>query len=312
MSQSDPTCSFLSSPGILVSGLVYLVAGVVFLHTSVVCTSCCCNAPSLGSDRIVPKGPSPQAGSTHTPEKLAPGSIAATPKTPPSKRPIVPPTAPTPLAVKGFQDAVYVGPEASIPKPWRVTVVLHGNYDRPEWQCDTWRAVADFYGWILCPRGIPTYWAPKSEDRWMYRGAERTAREIDAAIAALKTAYPGNVEESDMILVGFSLGAILSPSIIKRHPHRYKTLFVIEGLVDKLDKRQLRELKKNGIQAMGLAMSTGKYRAAAKTVMQWLQKLNVRAEFINMAGAGHDYHPSFSKTARPALKRLTGHDGSPE
>ncbi len=299
MSQIDPTISFLSSPEILVSGLVYFLNGVVLLPTSSACSSP--TPPRIHQERreaVIPD---------RIPHRFKP-SQPQTELPPPHSPP--PPAAPSPLPVEGYHTAVFVGPRPDAQKPWRVTVVLHGNYDRPEWQCETWQMVASFHGWILCPRGVPTYWAQKSEDRWMYRGAPHTAKEIQAALDALKAAYPGQVSDEEMVLVGFSLGAILSPAILQLMPKRFTTLFLIEGAVDKLDKHTLGAIKKSGIRAVGLAMSSGKYRTAAKQVTKWLKKLGMRTAFVNMAGAGHNYRADFTTKGREALRQLINSDES--
>lgn len=305
MSHSDPTLSFLSSPEIFVSGLVYFLAGVI-LHTTL--SSCSSPLKTLSEE----KHKTTTKNNTRTKDPIRSNTATKrqnvettnTPAPPDNVSEPLPPSIPTPLPVDGYRTAVFVGPDMDVPKPWRITVVLHGNYDRPEWQCETWKQVAGFYGFILCPRGIPTYWAPKSEDRWMYRGAEKTSSEINAGISALKSAFPGQISDDGMILVGFSLGAILSPGILRLNPQKFKTLFLIEGLVDKLDKRTLRNIKKTGINRIGLAMSTGKYRIAAKKIVRWNEKLGIQSVFVNMAGAGHNYHPDFPTMGRKALMQL--------
>ena len=229
---------------------------------------------------------------------------APLPVTPPR-----PPTAPADapllhLDVEGFATAVYTEPVQPTLKAQPVTVVLHGNYDRPEWECEVWKTVAGFYGWVVCPRGIPTPWAKKSEDRWMYRGSEQTAKEIDAVLTALKNKYPGSVAETNMVLAGFSLGAILAPHIVIRQPNRFTALFLVEGGLETLDKHYARALTRSGITAIGFAMSSPKLRNLAKTLVPLFQKQGLKTEYVDMAGAGHDYHPAFSSKGREALLRM--------
>jgi predicted esterase len=215
----------------------------------------------------------------------------------------MPPRAPQPLPVEGFFPASHVGPEdLSGPKP--VTVVLHGNYDRPEWQCETWQRVAAFRGWVLCPRGTPTPWASPAEDRWHYPGRKAVEREIEAALEALETRYAPLVSREEMVLAGFSLGAIYAPGVIIGRPGRFAYLFLIEGGVDKLDKWQLNALKRAGVKGIGMAMSSPKYRSAAKSLMKKIAKRGMRAVFVDMKGAGHNYRSDFVDTGRDALASL--------
>lgn len=225
---------------------------------------------------------------------------------PPALRPLrsTPPTRPAPLVVPGFHPASHVGPDGDMSRSWPVTVVLHGNYDRPEWQCDTWKAAAGFYGWVLCPRGQPTPWALKREDRWHYQGSKAAQREVEAALNALELRYPSRVTRENMVLAGFSLGAILAPGMISEGKGMYTFLFLIEGAVDRMDSVHLRTLQKNGIRGIGFAMSSPRYRKAIPSLLKKTRRLALRAVYVDMRGSGHDYSPDFSLVGQDALSRL--------
>ena len=286
----DPTISFLSSPGSHISGLVYLLLAAI-----------ACSEPvglQTTEPRRIPRSTTVSAAKAPSP---APNieKEPASPGVPWSAPPLL-----ETLPVEGFHTTVYVPPKSRDAKPHPVTIVLHGNFDRPEWQCDTWRDVAASHGWVLCPRGVPTPWAEKSADRWMYRGADRTLTEIDAALTALSRKYNGYVDTHRMVLAGFSLGAILASPIAITSPNRFTTLFLIEGGLKTLDKRKLLALKRSGVEAIGLAMSSPKYRAQAKKLLSTLKKLGIRAQYVDMAGAGHNYHPDFPRKGATALRWL--------
>src|SRR6187402_2399597 len=86
------------------------------------------------------------------------------------------------LPVPGYGTAVVSVPlGAREPRP--VVLALHGNYDRPEWQCEVWRTITGGFPWVLCPRGVPRSDAPKSEDRWTYTTAAKVGDEVRAALA---------------------------------------------------------------------------------------------------------------------------------
>ena len=217
-----------------------------------------------------------------------------------------PPQRPEPLEVEGFAQASHVGPDPREEWPAPVTIVLHGNFDRPEWECDTWQEVAGFHGWILCPRGVRTPWATRREDRWTYNGAAAVRREIDAALAALEARYPGRVSREDTVLAGFSLGAILAPALIENDPGRYPYVFLVEGGLKKLDRRRARGLVRAGVRGAGIAMSGPGRRNMALDVVRWLTAAGARARFVDMRGAGHAYRGDFGVTGRRALEGLLG------
>ncbi|HKY37008.1 MAG TPA: hypothetical protein VJN18_13775 [Polyangiaceae bacterium] len=119
-----------------------------------------------------------------------------------------------PLAVPGFGDAVVSLPlGATEPQP--IALALHGNFDRPEWQCEVWRGITEGKLFVLCPRGIPRGDVPKDYDRWEWGSLAKTKAEVLAALGALGARYPEHVKPGPVIFTGFSLGAILGAKLIQ-------------------------------------------------------------------------------------------------
>ncbi|HEY3237631.1 MAG TPA: hypothetical protein VGJ84_23120, partial [Polyangiaceae bacterium] len=180
---------------------------VAFGLLSLACTRRVINDSHSGTPREL--GSHPEAGATPV------GShSAATPSPdagPASKSKLLPPlqaAEPTlALEVPGFRTAVVSVPTgAREPRP--VWVALHGNFDRPEWQCGVWREVTGAFPFILCPRGSPRTDAPKSLDRWTYLGVAQTEKELEAGLEALRSRFTGYVSDGTVVFLGFSLGAI--------------------------------------------------------------------------------------------------------
>jgi pimeloyl-ACP methyl ester carboxylesterase len=186
--------------------------------------------------------------------------------------------------------------------------VLHGNFDRPEWECAIWSEAAAFHGFVLCPRGVRTPWATRAEDRWTYKGAARVAAEIEAALAALEARYPGRVTRAGLALAGFSLGAILAPDLAAASPGKYSTLFLVEGGVEKIDPRRSAALRRAGVGGIGLAMSAPGRRRAAIAAIPVLRADGIRAIFVDMNGSGHGYSADFGTTGAAALRALVAAD----
>jgi predicted esterase len=132
------------------------------------------------------------------------------------------------LAVPGFRDAV-----ASVPldtsEPRALALALHGNFDRPEWQCEVWRRITRGSVWVLCPRGIPRSDVPASEDRWEWGSLAKTKSELVAAVSALRERFGAHVAPGPMIFTGFSLGAILGARLIQDPELDFGAAVLIEG-----------------------------------------------------------------------------------
>jgi len=217
---------------------------------------------------------------------------------------VVYPREPTDLRVEEFRSASYVGPETFTSEGSPIVIVLHGNYDRPEWQCSTWNRVAAFYGWILCPRGIPSPYAHISEDRWTYRGSAAVIKEIEASVQALKELYPKLIVDNERMLVGFSLGAILAHAVVTDKKGVYKYLYLVEGGAEKLTNAGILSLKQAGIKGIGMAMSTSKNRKHALDAIKRIKKQGLRTVFVDMSGAGHNYRHDFNLTGRKSTEAL--------
>jgi poly(3-hydroxybutyrate) depolymerase len=132
------------------------------------------------------------------------------------------------LAVEGFRDAIVSVPiGARRRRP--ILIALHGNFDRPEWQCETWRDITKGFPFIVCPRGIPRRDVPAKWDRWEYGSMDQTDRELEAGLASLRERFGPYIATGPVLFTGFSLGAILGVGILKRHPGKYGPIVFSEG-----------------------------------------------------------------------------------
>jgi len=293
------------------SGLRHFLVGALALAFAVVAFGCG-SERTPAPERIEPAESASGGSSTESAFAEATAGSSITNAGEPEK-PALPsapdfPSEPTPLEVEGYNPASHVGPDdrESWPKP--VVVVLHGNFDRPEWECTKWKTVAGFHGWILCPRGIRTPWATLEEDRWTYRGSGATAKEVSATIDALDQRYPGRVSRDQTVLVGFSLGAILAPPIARSEPERYPYVFLVEGGGKMIERPWIAAMKKAGVEAVGLAMSLPHLRNKALKAVPRFERAGIRAVFVDMRGAGHGYRDDFAITGKRALEQMVSPD----
>jgi dienelactone hydrolase len=132
------------------------------------------------------------------------------------------------LAVPGFRDAVVSVP-SDASEPRQLVLALHGNFDRPEWQCEVWRRITRGEQWVLCPRGIPRRDVPKELDRWEWGSLASTKQELVAAIAALRARYTEHVASSPVVFTGFSLGAILGARLLQDPELDVGAAVLVEG-----------------------------------------------------------------------------------
>jgi len=174
-----------------------------------------CHGPSQGPSPSA--SPSPSLNSTPIPSsnpslRPSPSAPSAAPAS--TLAPLSAGKGIVPLAVPGFGDAVVSLPlGATEPQP--IALALHGNFDRPEWQCEVWRGITEGKLFVLCPRGIPRRDVPKDYDRWEWSSLAKTKAEVLAALGALRERYPDHIKSGPIIFTGFSLGAILGARMIQ-------------------------------------------------------------------------------------------------
>ena len=146
----------------------------------------------------------------------------------PTLAPLYQPTPLVTLAVPGFRDAVVSVPlGASSARV--VALALHGNFDRPEWQCEVWRRITRGEVFVLCPRGTPRTDVPKELDRWEWGSVAKTKSEILAALTALRARYPDHVKSGPVVFTGFSLGAILGARLVQDPELNVGAAVLVEG-----------------------------------------------------------------------------------
>jgi pimeloyl-ACP methyl ester carboxylesterase len=151
-----------------------------------------------------------------------------------------------------------------------------------------WRAASGATSFILCPRGVPRGDVPRSQDRWEYASAKKTESEIEAGLAALRQRFGEHVAEGPIVYVGFSLGAILGTSIVRRHPERYPRLVLIEGGLGGLEGMG-KLYKEGGGQRVLLACGQAGCLAKSRRLEKRLEAWGLEARVVDGGNIGHTY-----------------------
>ncbi|MBL8741681.1 MAG: hypothetical protein JNK04_11325, partial [Myxococcales bacterium] len=235
-----------------------------------------CAPPNGGTESQRPpvREETPQA-----PESALPSEASVAVAEPP---PQVPAPATVALPVAGFADAVLAVPVgAGDPRP--LVIATHGNFDRPEWQCDVWSKILRGRAFVLCPRGIARPDSPAPDDtRFTYRHNRDLEREVDAAWAALRTSrYAPFVAEGPATWAGFSLGAIMGVAIAERRPRDFATLLLVEGGVDRFLDEAARAFAKGGGQRVLFVCAQRGCSGTASARAKALERAGLKASVID-------------------------------
>ncbi|AUX39377.1 uncharacterized protein SOCE26_007660 [Sorangium cellulosum] len=271
-------------------------------------------AAALGCDR-----PGRAAGTAPAPPSAAPApalEIAApaadggAPPAAPLADAAAPPAGPAPLRadaplvelpVEGFASAVVSVPiGATARRP--VLIASHGNYDRPEWQCEVWRGIAGDGVFILCPRGVARRDSPTASDvRFTYESNARLEQELDAGLAALRARFPEHMDPGPALYTGFSLGAIMGSAIAARRAALFPRLVLVEGGHDKWTPGAAKAFAEGGGQRVLFVCAQAGCGAAAASAAKRLEKAGVLTRVVRSQEAGHRYDGPVAEETKRAL-----------
>lgn len=210
------------------------------------------------------------------------------------------------LEVAGFRPAEHVVADAAVAGPRPVVVILHGNFDRPEWNCENWSSIVAGRAFLLCPRGVPRRDAP-GMDRWEYGGRPSILREVAAGRAALAERYPGRVDAGPDVWVGFSLGAIHLAPLARGAPARYPRIILVEGGLDDWDRRNLARFIAGGGRKIGFVCGRDGCRRRADRLAAWLDGTGGGGR-VAFAPIGHNFYGPILAPTRAVFDWLVEDD----
>jgi hypothetical protein len=250
------------------------------------------------------------ASATATPTTAATTTTTTTP-TATTSHPALPPLMAEgelmPLAVAGFREAVVSVPlGATTPRP--VVLALHGNFDRPEWQCDVWRGVTRGRAFVVCPRGIPRPDAPRSLDRWTYGKGTDVRAEVEAALTALRARFEGYVATNPVLYTGFSLGAIHGVGIVASDANRYPRAVLVEGGHEGWTAARAKSYAAAGGKRVLFACGQRACKNDAAAAQKRLEREGIEAKVVYGGEVGHTYDGPVAAEVARAWSWLVGDD----
>jgi hypothetical protein len=188
------------------------------------------------------------------------------------------------LPVAGFGDATVSVPlGATSPRP--VLLGVHGRGDRPEWACGEWRGVTNAYPFSLCPHGVPANAGPNVG--LSFADPQRTLREIDAGLSALRARFGRYVAKGPMIYAGFSQGAFLGRTIATDDPARFPVAVLAEGGQTRWTADLAARFLRGGGKRLLFVCSTAACEAATPPALAVLRRAGVEATSISAGHIGH-------------------------
>jgi dienelactone hydrolase len=210
--------------------------------------------------------------------------------------------------VPGYSDASISLPlDSTTKRP--VVVATHGNYDRPEWQCEVWREIIGNRAFILCPRGIQRPDSPSSSDiRFTYENNEVLEKEIAAGLYALRQQYGDYVDDGPILYTGFSLGAIQGVTIAGRNPKQARRLVLVEGGHSAWKPDVVKSFAAEGNARVLFVCSQPDCEKDANWAIARLNKAGVSTRLVKIKNVGHRYDGPVAEATQKALPWILAGD----
>jgi predicted esterase len=189
------------------------------------------------------------------------------------------------------------------PDERRVTVMLHGMCDEPEYECPYFAKTVTGGSWLLCPRA--TLRCDGGGSIWPWQTFER---DIEASVERVAESHPGELDaRRGRTLIGFSLGAIRGMDLAHSGGGRWPSVVLIGAKVHP-DAARLR-----AAGAPRLLLAAGDY-----DMMKWqmagearrLVRQGYPAAFMSLGKIGHWFPSDFAERLERGLAWVHGDDAA--
>jgi predicted esterase len=182
---------------------------------------------------------------------------------------------------------VVVWPPAGATSPRPIVLGCHGNAETPEAFCESMHGVVGSRAFVVCPRG--TRPPDKNYPNYWFASPQALAIEVDADLAVLDKHYPGYVDKTAVLYIGFSRGAFASVGILATEPARYPRAILIEGGQDAWTPDRINIFGATGGKRILFVCGQEECLSTSSQVAVKLDQVGVLTRTVYTEGAGHVY-----------------------
>lgn len=205
------------------------------------------------------------------------------------------------LDVPGFRPAV-----VSLPKDFRRPrpglVAAHGAGDGPWWQCELWRELIGARGFVLCPAGVPFTKDPNTG--YFFRNHYELEKEVLAAVEALRSAFPDELDPGPFVYTGYSQGATMGALMLVERGELFPRIALIEGGYAEWNVNIARKYLGSGGERVLFACGIRTCKTKADRSASWIEQGGLVARVEYAEGAGHTYGGAVAERVFHALDWL--------
>ena len=204
------------------------------------------------------------------------------------------------------------GGEASVTVPLGATtrrpilVALHGAGDRPEWACGGWRVAAGEWPFVVCPFGVASQKGiPEPSRVYMTAPLPQVRRDIEEALAIVRSKYSDHVDDRAVVLAGFSMGAYRAASLATDTPGRYPAVALLEGAYEMINLPWATSAARAGTQRVLLGCGQGGCAATMTSRRAVIERAGVGVRLLDARTGRHNLDGEMIAALREPMRWLT-------
>jgi predicted esterase len=213
-------------------------------------------------------------------EELAAGAEASEPEQAASAQPVI-----EELAVEGALPLLVWAPSGTATRP--LIISAHGAGCMPEDHCSYLWELSQGQAIVACLRGDPLY-RKYPERGFFYRDHFALGRELEAAAAALRQRFDGQLDSS-WTYVGYSQGATMGALALPESALGFEQILLIEGGGEGMPRASAERLKERGTERVLFVCGTKSCAEKGRKTASTLRAAGLDVRVEEAPGAGHTY-----------------------
>ena len=165
-----------------------------------------------------------------------------------------------------------------------IVIALHGDQDRPEWTCGSFRHVVSSRAFILCPQGLA-----RPDQRYGLGTSAETFTELRNALPALKSRFKNYLMKGSVVLAALGPSVDHAIELSLEEPSFFSYLLLVDGSFARFTPAAATRFGRAGGKRVLVVCSPGACESDVELRLRALRPLGVASRVVRVErGRGLD------------------------